>query len=128
MQTQTIKTETPAKTAPAKATPARPVAPVPEVTPPIDVLESAESLRVEVDVPGVGPDALSLDLDKDQLTITAKRDGAPLEGPIVYVRTLVIPRDIDREKIEAKLDAGTLTLTLPRSASARPRQIPVRST
>lgn len=125
MQTQETRNETPAKTAPAKV--AQPPREAREVTPPMDVLESADSLMVQMDLPGVGPEALTLDLEKDHLTIRAKREGAPLDVPLVYVRTLVVPREIDREKIEAKLDAGILTLTLPRAASAKPRQIPIKS-
>lgn len=98
-----------------------------EVTPPIDVLEGADAIHVLVDLPGVAPEALSLDIEKDQLTLRAKRPTSPLDAPLTYVRTFVVPRDVDRDAIAAKLEAGTLTLTLPRAASAKPRQIPVKA-
>lgn len=121
MQTQEIKSDAQAKPAPTE-TAAKP-APVREVTPPIDVLESADGLTVLVDLPGVPPSALSLDVEKDQLTLQGRRVGTPL----VYVRTFVMPRDVDADRIEAKLEAGLLTLTLPRAQSAKPRQIPIKS-
>lgn len=96
------------------------------VTPPVDVLESASEVLVLVDLPGVALADLSLDLEKDTLTLSASRK---LEGqaPIAYRRVFAIPADFDPEGIDAKLEAGVLSVRIPRKSSARPRQVTVKA-
>lgn len=94
------------------------------VTAAIDVLESAAEILVLADVPGVAADDLSINLDKEVLTFVGKRKNASW----AYKRSFVIPRDFDFDAISAELDAGVLKLHIPRRASTRARQIPVRGT
>jgi HSP20 family protein len=50
-------------------------------------------------------------------------EGAPGES----VRQVTLPRSIDADKAETKFENGVLTLTLPKSAEARPKQIKVEA-
>ena len=42
---------------------------------------------------------------------------------ILYLRAFALPDGVDRERIEARLEDGVLTLTLPKAAEAKPRRI-----
>lgn len=97
------------------------------VTPPIDVFEGKSGLVVMADLPGVKKEDLSLALDKAVLTVTATRKGDSLDVSTVYKRQFALPREVDLEQIQAKLEKGVLTLTLPRAEAAKPRQIQVNS-
>ena len=90
------------------------------VKPRCDIYESADQYLVLADLPGVTTDELRLDLDADRLTLATRRATG-----VDYMRTFSIPREIDRDKVSARLEAGVLHLELPKSAAVKPRQIAV---
>lgn len=104
------------------------------VVPNVDVYENASEILLVVDLPGISKEDLQIDLDKDQLTIEARRRAAHEERlhsqefrALDYRRSFAIPIGIDRDKVDAELKAGILTLRLPKSDALRPRQIQVRA-
>ena len=104
------------------------------VVPNVDVYENAAEIVLVVDLPGVSKEGLQIDLDKDQLTIEARRRAAQEQRlhsqefrALDYRRSFAIPIGIDRDKVDAELKAGILTLRLPKSDALRPRQIQVRA-
>lgn len=104
------------------------------VAPLVDIYENADQLLVVADLPGVAQDGLSINLEKGELTIEAKRSEAAQLGPGTdqgglpdFRRTFVVPKGIDAEGIKADLKDGVLRIHLPKAASLKPRQIPVRS-
>jgi len=107
----------------------------PAVAPRIDVYENDNEILLFADLPGVSKDNVRIDLDKERLTIEARRTDSPDEGtellaeyrPFDYRRAFLVPRGIDREKIDAELRAGVLRLKLPRADALRPRSIPIRA-
>lgn len=89
--------------------------------PPLDVFEGDEGLLLLVDLPGVAREALSLELDSDQLTLSGIRaDGVGLR------RILTLSDDLERSGIEAQLEHGVLRVRLPRRAELRKRTIEIR--
>lgn len=94
------------------------------VTPPVDVFEGPEAILVLADLPGVAAEGLTIRLEKDELSVQGQR--TDLAEPVEYRRVFAVPSDVDGEGIGAELSRGVLKLTLPRKASAKPRQIPVR--
>lgn len=102
--------------------------------PNVDVYENTSEILLVVDLPGISKDDLQIDLDKDQLTIEARRRAAHEHRPhsqefraADYRRSFAIPVGIDRDKVDAELKAGVLRLRLPKSDALRPRQIQVRA-
>ncbi len=96
--------------------------------PPVDIFESKDEILILADVPGVGPEGLSINLDRDQLTIDARRpQGVTGEEAFDYRRTFVVPHGIDADKIGAQLQSGVLRLILPKPAALKPRQIEVKA-
>jgi HSP20 family molecular chaperone IbpA len=100
----------------------------PTYAPPVDIFESKDEILILADVPGVATDGLAINLDRDQLTIDARR--APPgtgEEAFDYRRTFVVPHGIDADKIGASLQNGVLRLSLPKPAALKPRQIEVKA-
>lgn len=101
-------------------------------TPAVDIFENQDELLVVADVPGAKAEAVDIQLDQGHLTVTARREpsakGTTIAAefrPSSYRRTFVLPQGIDANRIEAKLALGVLTVKLPKSDAAKPRQIQV---
>lgn len=123
----TPSTTTPAAT--AESTRGRPV-----VAPPVDIYENAEEYLVVADLPGVKTDDVQVRFDNGELTIYASRadlgPGEVLGAEFTsadFMRRFSIPETVDSSKIDAKLQAGVLCLTLPKASRVRPRQIAIKS-
>lgn len=107
----------------------------PTWTPPADIFERDDDVVVAFELPGVDPKRVELKVEGDHLTIRGERRPAgevPPErfyaretchGP--FQRTFTMPPTVDREKIRADYAHGILRVTLPKAASAKPRQIPL---
>lgn len=102
----------------------------PAVPPAVDIYENAEELLVVADLPGVTQENLAVRLEKGELTFEGRRtDAAEREQGADnlpdYRRSFVVPQGIDADRITAELQAGVLRIHLPKSASLKPRQIPI---
>ncbi|KYF50565.1 heat-shock protein [Sorangium cellulosum] len=102
----------------------------PAVPPAVDIYESADELLVVADLPGVTQDHLAIRLEKGELSFEGRRaDAAEREQGADnlpdFRRSFVVPQGIDSDKISAELQAGVLRIHLPKSASLKPRQIPI---
>jgi len=103
------------------------------VAPAVDVYENSDELLLLVDVPGATNEGIDVQLDKGQLTISAKRSedasGSLVAGeyrPSDYHRVFSVPQGIDATKIDAQLGGGVLRLKLPKADSVKPRRIEVK--
>ena len=104
----------------------------------LDVYESSDDIVVRAVVPGAEPDDIDIQFQGGVLTIrantveTAIPDGASwlvhevLAGE--YLRQVTLPRTVDPEKARSTYEHGVLTLTLPKTADAKPKQIRIGST
>jgi len=99
-----------------------------------DIYETDEALIVALEMPGVNREAVDVAMENSTLRVEGKISFSNYEGlePIYteynighYARSFVMSDTVDRERIAAKLEDGVLTLTLPKTASARARRIAV---
>lgn len=100
------------------------------VTPLVDIYENNDEILLHADMPGVGKEDISLNIDNGKLMIrgvrTFKTSGAASWeefGDVAYERTFSVPQTIDIGKVNAELKDGVLRLHLPKSEAAKPRQI-----
>ncbi len=109
---------------------------VPVVRPATDILEREDGFYIYMDVPGVKKDDLVLDMQKNQVVVTGisrveyGKDEKFMEvqfGNAEYRRTIQISDMVDREKVKAKLNNGTLELYLPKAEETKPRRISITS-
>jgi HSP20 family protein len=102
---------------------------------PMDAWREGERFVVEFDLPGVAPDTLDIDVERNVLTVRAERpprnaDWEPLasERPKgLFSRQLVLGDNLDLERVQADYDAGVLRLTIPVAEKAKPRKIEIRT-
>ena len=100
---------------------------------PMDAWREGDVLRLELDVPGMRPDAIDIDVERNVLTIRAERPAGnggwePLaaERPAgLFSRQLVLGENLDLTKIEASYQAGVLSLRIPVAEPAKPRKVEV---
>ncbi len=104
--------------------------------PKVDVIEGKNNFTLRADLPGVVSEDVDVNLTGDLLTIAAKvkeyeARGLPmLYGEFVtgdYEVSFKVSNKVDKEKIEAELKDGVLTLTMPKAAEVKPRQIKVKA-
>ena len=101
---------------------------------PMDAYRRGDAFVVHLDLPGVEPETIDVAVENQVLTVGAERRFDPHEGDEFLVterpqgrfsRQLRLSSTIDTESIAASYDDGVLTLTLPVSERAKPRQIQV---
>ncbi len=100
---------------------------------PMDAWRDGDTFHVEFDLPGVSPDSIDLDVERNVVTVKAERpprddSGEPLaaERPRgVFSRQLVLGDNLDTEHISASYQTGVLSLEIPVAEKAKPRKIPV---
>ncbi len=96
--------------------------PVRHVVPALDVLSREGAWTLLVDLPGVRPDDLSVEVERGVLTVQAPRHDRPGLG---WKRRVRLPDGIDPEAVRAALRHGVLTVDLPARAEVAARSIPV---
>jgi HSP20 family molecular chaperone IbpA len=110
--------------------------PGPYFTPSVDIFETDKGITLLADLPGVKPEGLTVDLRDNVLTLVgdiAPYEDANEEDLVIeyevgkYFRQFTISDIIDQEKIEANLNDGVLSLTLPKAEKAQPRKITVKT-
>ena len=107
---------------------------MPVYVPTVDIYESEDALTLLVDMPGVGPENVTIDVRDNQLTlrglVTPEGNNERVllheYGVGDYYRQFTLGRTIDQSKIEASVKDGVLTLILPKSDITRPRKIAVK--
>jgi HSP20 family protein len=102
---------------------------------PMDAYRAGDEFVVSFDLPGVSPDAIELDVERNVLTVKAERRPAAegdnvemqvAERPLgVFSRQLFLGDTLDVENVAASYDAGVLTLRIPVAEQAKPRKISI---
>lgn len=103
------------------------------VTPPANILETAEGYILEAEMPGVGKDGLEITVENGELTILGHRTRHDLKGRelfretrgLDYRRVFELDPSIESERIQARMEQGLLTMTLPKAEKVKPRKIKV---
>ena len=102
---------------------------------PMDAWRDGDTFVVEFDLPGVNPDSIDLDVERNVVTVRAERPGhdgdvemIAAERPRgVFSRQLVLGDNLDVDNVAASYDSGVLTLRIPVAEQAKPRKITVSS-
>jgi HSP20 family protein len=106
------------------------------VYPAINVFTDREGYVLRMEVPGVAPDGLEIETQGRTLRVSGKRDiKPPGEGSFhrreraggEFSRSLQLPADLDVARAQASCKHGMLTIRIPKSEEAKPRQISVNA-
>ena len=105
------------------------------VVPRHGIEETADAFIITAFVPGVNRSELETNLDKETLTVFARRTWTPppdwtavyRETPLAdYRLVLELDHRVNRDAVRAELNQGVLTLTLPKAESVKPRRIEIK--
>ena len=104
--------------------------------PALDIREKGDSLVVNVELPGMNAKDIDISVDRNMLTISGekKEESESKEENRYHAerrygrfqRTISLPAEVARDKIEASQNNGVLTITLPKSEEAKPRKVEVK--
>jgi HSP20 family protein len=78
-----------------------------------------DGYRIEMPVAGFRPEDINITVEDRQLVVEGRNERRR------FTRAIVLPEEIDAEKIDARVDNGLLTLTLPLNQKMMPRRIAV---
>lgn len=101
---------------------------------PMDAYRAGDDFLVHFDLPGVNPESIDLDVERNVLTVRAERRSPAPEGAEVFAaerpsggfsRQLFLGDSLDTEHIDASYEAGVLTLRIPVAEQAKPRKIQI---
>ena len=99
-----------------------------------DVSETDDAYVVEVDLPGVNRDQIDMQVQERELVITGEIP-EPEQGGRRHRRSrragrfefhTYLPGDVNADAVNAQLSDGVLTVTIPKSQEAKPRQIEIK--
>lgn len=101
-----------------------------------DVSEDKDNFYLLADLPGVTKEDLKLSFNDGQLTISGERKQEKEENGKTfhrversygkYYRSFNLPEKILAEKIKAEFKDGQLTVTVPKSEEAKPKELEIK--
>lgn len=101
-----------------------------------ELRDTGAALTLSAELPGMSERDVHLTVNGQVVTLEGERRDEVPEGYSVhrreraqvrFARSFTLPCKIDPERVEASLENGVLTVTLPKAPEARPRQIAVRT-
>jgi HSP20 family protein len=105
--------------------------------PAVDVAEDKDAFLVTAELPGLKAEDITINVEKNVLTLSGERKLDHSEKKEGYVRlerahgafsrSFVLPETADGEKVEANLAEGLLKVRIPKRPSAQPRKITVKA-
>ena len=104
---------------------------------PMDAYRHGDEFVVALDLPGVDPEAIELDVERNVLTVKVERSPIRAEEHVemqvaerpvgIFSRQLFLGDSLATDQIAAEYDSGVLTLRIPVSERAKPRRIEIAS-
>lgn len=106
------------------------------IAPAMDVVENENNVTIRLDLPGIEPDQVNVEVEGDMLTISGETgDTIEQEGERYHYRersygsfkrSLRLPDYVNADACEASFKNGVLNLTLPKREESRPKRIAVQ--
>lgn len=106
----------------------------PQAFMPVDAYRTEEKFWLMLDLPGVDPESIDVQVEDSTLTIKAERRWQPeTDAQIVmserpqgtFTRQFYLGEGLDTDHIEAGYDHGVLTISIPVAEQAKPKKITV---
>lgn len=103
--------------------------------PRVDLSETDDLYRIEVDLPGMTRDDLKISYQDNQLAISGERREEREDADSDYVRversfghfyrSFRLPENVSADDISAEYDNGVLTVDVPKAEESKPQQIEI---
>ncbi len=105
--------------------------------PTTNLAETETEYEVTVELPGLKPEEVKVELQNGDLVISGERREEKEEKQRTYhrietsfgsfMRRIPIPGEVNETKVDAAFANGVLKVTLPKGEAARPKQIKVKT-
>lgn len=106
--------------------------------PAVNVEETADSLNLTAELPGMSLEDIELELENNVLTLRGRKNDVREEGEEkryhlwerrfgTFQRSFTLPRTVSADDIEAEFRDGVLHVHLPKVAEAKSRRIAIKS-
>ncbi len=101
---------------------------------PMDAVRRGDAVELRFDLPGVAPDTLDVDIERNVLTVKAERHWTPGDGEQVlarertqgtFSRQVLLGDALDADRLEASYEHGVLTVRVPVAEQAKPRKVQI---
>lgn len=104
--------------------------------PAADIREDDNSIDIDVELPGIDPENVDINVENGILTVAGEKRTEHEEGKEgqyhsverrygSFVRSFQLPQGLDESKITANFNSGLLTVEIPKSALPQPRRIQI---
>lgn len=107
-----------------------------EFHPSLDLAETDDALEVRVDVPGMKPEEIDIEVTGNVLRISGERKDEKEEKGKAYhrverrygafSRSVTLPCAVKEDKVKAECHDGTLTVVLPKVEKAKTHKVKVK--
>lgn len=104
--------------------------------PAVDIADMPENVVVKMEIPGVDVKDIQVSVQENVLTIAGEKKSEKEDKGKTwhrrettygkFSRSVTLPTAVDADRVEATTEAGILTITLPKSAAAKARQIVIK--
>jgi len=104
--------------------------------PAVDIAEQENEYVVKVELPGVAKEDVKISVESNTLTIKGEKKQEKEEKNKnfhrversygSFQRSFTLPATVKNDKIDALFNNGILTITMPKSEEAKPKQIEVK--
>ena len=104
--------------------------------PQTDIKETDDSYLLSIDLPGLDPKEVKVNLEGNILSISGERKFEEVKDNETYhrvekrfgkfMRQFTLPKDIDNAKIDADFKNGQLNVTIIKSEKVKPKQIEIK--
>jgi HSP20 family protein len=103
---------------------------------PLDIEETDDAYVVEIDLPGVAREDVSLEWNDRELTVHGEFKERERKGFLrqqtrrvgEFHHTVTLPGEVDGDQIQASLDDGVLTIQAPKAGTPKRRKITIGTT
>jgi HSP20 family protein len=105
--------------------------------PALDLGENDKEITIRVEVPGITPDAIDIQIHGDQLVISGEKKSVTEKDEAGYhhrettygkfSRTVTLPDAVDRDNVTADYNHGVLTVKVPKSPAVMPKKISIKA-
>jgi HSP20 family protein len=107
------------------------------ISPRLDVNETEKTYEVQAELPGVKKEDVKVSIDHDRITIegecreaSERREGESVvyseRSARKFMRSFVLPGEVEETAAQARLENGILLLTLPKKVGSEARRLTIQ--
>ena len=103
--------------------------------PKVDAIDHDDKITIEAEIPGLTKKEVSVDLEKDTLTISGPKQATTDESNVRYIRkelkrscfkrSFKLGNNVDSSKIKADFNNGVLLITIPKKEPEKPKKVKI---